>query len=86
MGIFAFLLVGLFAGWIASHLVDGRGHGALGDIAIGILGAFIGGFIFELLEINAYGFWGNVAMAAAGSVLLLVVVGLVSGPSRMNLK
>ena len=84
MGIFTFLLVGLLAGWIASHLVDGRGHGALGDIAIGILGAFIGGFIFEVLEINAYGFWGNVAMA--GAVVLLVVVGLVTGPRRMNLK
>ncbi len=84
MHIITFLLIGLFAGWIASQLVDGQGRGAIGNIVIGILGAFVGGFIFETLGVNAYGFWGNVAMSAVGAVTLLVVLGALVRPARKN--
>ena len=45
MNIIAFLLVGLIAGYLAGKIVEGHGFGTLGDIVVGIVGAFIGGFI-----------------------------------------
>ena len=75
MNIITFLVVGLFAGWIAGNLVEGHGRGAIGNIVVGILGAFIGGFIFDFVGVHAYGFLGNVAMSAVGAVTLLVLLG-----------
>ena len=60
MNIIIFLAVGLIAGWLASNLIEGRGYGGLGDIVVGVIGAFIGGFIFDLFGIVLHGFWGNV--------------------------
>lgn len=84
MNIITFLLIGLISGWIAGNLVEGHGRGAIGNIVIGILGAFIGGFIFDVVNIRAYGFWGNVAMSAVGAVTLLVVLGAMYRPSRKD--
>ena len=84
MDIITFLVIGLSAGWIASHLVDGHGRGAIGNLVIGILGAFVGGFIFDVLGVHAYGSLGRIAMSAIGAVTLLVVLGAVFRPSRKN--
>lgn len=82
MNIVTFLVIGLCAGWIAGNLVDGHGRGAIGNIVIGILGAFIGGFIFDMVGVHAYGFWGSIAMSAVGAVTLLVVLGAVYRPRK----
>ena len=84
MNIITFILIGLCAGWIAGNLVDGHGRGAIGNIVIGILGAFLGGFIFDVVNVRAYGFWGNVAMSVVGAVTLLVVLGVIYRPSRKD--
>lgn len=72
-----FLLIGLIAGWLAGVLFKGSGFGVLGDIVIGILGAQIGGWIFDRAGWSAYGFGGAVLMAFVGAIVLLVLIKLV---------
>ena len=75
MGIIAWLVVGLIAGWIASMVVNRRGEGFLGDIIVGAIGAFVGGFIFHLLGhtgvtgINLY----SIFVAAIGAIVVLLI-------------
>ena len=45
MGILAWIVVGLIAGWLASQVMRGGGYGLIGDIIVGIVGALIGGFL-----------------------------------------
>ena len=49
MGILAWLVVGLIAGWLASQVMRGGGYGLIGDIIVGIVGALIGGFLAATL-------------------------------------
>ncbi len=72
-----FLFVGLIAGWLAAILVKGRGFGILGDIIVGIIGAELGGWIFNAVGLTAYGFAGAVIMALVGAVVLLVIIKLI---------
>jgi uncharacterized membrane protein YeaQ/YmgE (transglycosylase-associated protein family) len=60
------LIVGLVAGWLAGHLVRGSGFGIIGDIIVGVLGAFIGDWLFPRI-------------ATLGAVILLLVVSLLRG-------
>ena len=75
MSVFAWILLGLLAGFIASHLVNHRGEGMILDILLGIVGAVVGGWVFHLLgltgitRLNLYG----LLIAVCGSVLFLVV-------------
>ena len=81
-GLIAWLVIGLLAGGIAGMLVRGRGYGCLMDIAVGILGAFIGGFAVDLLFPGTlYGFFGTLVVATLGAVALLALLRLVS-PKR----
>jgi uncharacterized membrane protein YeaQ/YmgE (transglycosylase-associated protein family) len=74
-----FLFVGLLAGWLSGTVMKGRGFGIFGDIGVGILGSFVGAFIFDALGLWAYGFIANVIMAFLGSVTLLALIGLFRG-------
>ena len=76
-----FLIVGGLAGWIASVLVEGSGLGLLGDIVVGVIGAFLGGFLAIGFNITIYGFWGVLGMSVVGAVILLVILRMFS-PSR----
>jgi uncharacterized membrane protein YeaQ/YmgE (transglycosylase-associated protein family) len=74
------LLVGLVAGWLAGKIVAGGGFGVIGDIAIGIVGALIGSWLMPHLGIRmGSGIVSSIIVATIGAVLLLVVVGLLSG-------
>ncbi len=72
-----FLFIGLIAGWLAAVLVKGRGFGIVGDIIVGIIGAELGGWIFNAIGWVTYGFWGAVLMAAVGAIVLLIIIKLV---------
>ena len=72
-----FLLIGLIAGWLAAVLVKGRGFGVLGDILVGIIGAQLGGWIFSIIGLSAYGFMGSVIMSFVGAVALLTIIKMV---------
>lgn len=84
MDILTWLIVGLVAGVLASLVVGGSGYGIIGDIVIGIVGAFLGGFVFR--EAGWAAPWGGLAgtifVAFIGAVLLLVVIHLVRRGSR----
>jgi uncharacterized membrane protein YeaQ/YmgE (transglycosylase-associated protein family) len=69
-----FLLVGGIAGWVAGILVRGRGHGILTNIVVGVIGAFIGGFIFTELGIVTAGLLGSLVVATIGAIILLLLL------------
>lgn len=75
MSLFAWLVLGLLAGFIASHLVNHRGEGMVLDVLLGIVGAIVGGWVFHMLgftginRLNLY----SLLIAVVGSVLFLVV-------------
>jgi uncharacterized membrane protein YeaQ/YmgE (transglycosylase-associated protein family) len=74
------LLVGLVAGWLAGKIVVGGGFGLVGDVAIGIVGALIGSWLMSRLGIHiGSGILSAIIVATIGAVLLLVIVGLLSG-------
>ncbi len=74
MSIVAWLVVGLIAGFIASKLVNKSGEGVVLDIVLGVIGAIVGGFLFNLVGasgadgINLY----SILVAVVGAVILLV--------------
>jgi len=70
------LLVGLIAGWLAGQIMTGGGFGLIGNIVVGIVGAFVAGWLLP-------GFWpiggiiGSIIHAAIGAIIVLFVVGLI---------
>jgi uncharacterized membrane protein YeaQ/YmgE (transglycosylase-associated protein family) len=86
MDIITLLVVGLVAGVLASVVMRGSGFGLVGDILLGICGAFVGSWIFrELhLQVPLAGVPGAVAVAFVGAVLVLLVVRMVKrGRARL---
>ena len=71
VGIFAFLFIGLTAGWLAGLITSGRGFGIIGDIIVGILGALVGGHILGWFGIFTQGMIGSIIAAMVGAVILL---------------
>jgi uncharacterized membrane protein YeaQ/YmgE (transglycosylase-associated protein family) len=78
-GFLGWIIIGLLAGWIAGHLTRGRGFGCIADIILGLIGAVIGGWIFTGLGITTWGFWGSLAAATLGAVLLVAFARLFAG-------
>ena len=52
MDLIIFLLVGLIAGWLAGQIVRGGGFGLIGDLVVGVIGAFIGGYLLPRLGLH----------------------------------
>ena len=72
------LLVGAVAGWLAGTIVKGGGLGLLGDIVVGVIGAFIGGWLLARVGIQlGAGLVSVIASATIGAVLLLLILRLV---------
>jgi len=69
-----FLIVGLVAGWLASVLVRGRGLGLIGNLVVGVIGAFLGGFLLRAVGLAAFGLIGSIIQATIGAVVLLVII------------
>jgi uncharacterized membrane protein YeaQ/YmgE (transglycosylase-associated protein family) len=85
VNILVWIVVGLVAGFLASRLVTGKGKGCLADIVIGILGALIGGWIASELHISinvGLPIIGQIVIAFAGAVILLLVWGALFGRNR----
>ena len=66
-----FLLIGLAAGWLGGKVMRGKGYGLIGDLVIGVVGAFLGAWIFGLLHISAGGLIGLLVTAFVGAVVLI---------------
>lgn len=81
MGFIAWLVLGLIAGWLASMVMGKGGYGLIGDIIVGIIGAFIGGFLFNALTgtgITGFNLW-SIFVAFVGAVILIAILRAVSG-------
>jgi uncharacterized membrane protein YeaQ/YmgE (transglycosylase-associated protein family) len=77
-GLIAWIVIGIVAGWASGKLVDGGGFGLIGDIVVGIVGAFIGGWLAGKFDIHiGSGLISSIITAIAGAVLLLLAVRLV---------
>jgi uncharacterized membrane protein YeaQ/YmgE (transglycosylase-associated protein family) len=77
------LLVGLIAGWLAGKVVRGAGFGIIGDIVIGIIGAFIASWLFPRLGIHlGLGLVSEIIYSAIGAIILLLIVRLIRTGGR----
>ena len=85
-GIIGWIVVGGFVGWLASKLMGSSGQqGCLGDVIVGIIGAFIGGLGYNLITGKGFdlssafaidaGFWMSLLVAVIGAVVLLAIIG-----------
>jgi uncharacterized membrane protein YeaQ/YmgE (transglycosylase-associated protein family) len=77
------IVVGLIAGWLASAVVGG-GYGLVGDIIVGVVGAFIGSWLLGALQLPVPfgGLPGTIFVAFIGAILLLLLLRLVSRVRR----
>ncbi len=70
------ILVGLIAGWATGKIMKGSGYGPLMDIALGIIGSVIGGWIMNLLGFyTSGGLISSILVAILGAVVLVALVG-----------
>ena len=81
-GLVAWLLLGLVAGWLAGKLARGRGFGCVTDIILGLIGSYLGGWIFTKLGIFGGGFLYSLAAATLGAVILVAVAHAFSPSDR----
>jgi uncharacterized membrane protein YeaQ/YmgE (transglycosylase-associated protein family) len=71
-----FLCIGIVAGWLAGKIMRGSGFGLLGDMVIGVIGAWLGGWLFGRLGIATWGLAGTLITALVGALLLLFLIRL----------
>ncbi len=82
-GLIAWAIVGMLAGWLAGTITRAKGFGCFGNLIIGLVGSAIGGFLFTLLGVNGRtGFFGSVAVATFGAIVLLILSRLAGRPIR----
>jgi uncharacterized membrane protein YeaQ/YmgE (transglycosylase-associated protein family) len=84
MDLLTWIIVGLVAGVLASLVMGGTGYGIIGDIIIGIVGAFIGGWLFRSLGVASPigGLAGVIFVAFIGAVVLIFILRLIRGGRR----
>jgi uncharacterized membrane protein YeaQ/YmgE (transglycosylase-associated protein family) len=76
------IFVGLAAGWLAGKSLEGNGHGVWTDLAMGVGGAVVGGFLARSIGFPGYGgVFVSTFMAIGCAALLTVLVALVNGRS-----
>jgi len=72
------LVVGLIAGWLATHIVRGTGYGLVADLCLGIVGALLGNWLLPAIGLHlGSGFISSIISATIGAILLLVILRLV---------
>lgn len=77
MNLIIFLIIGALAGWLAGLVMKGRGFGVLINMVVGVLGAFLGGWLLPRLGVSFGGDIGVFITAFIGAVLLLAIIGLI---------
>jgi uncharacterized membrane protein YeaQ/YmgE (transglycosylase-associated protein family) len=82
MSLLAWIFLGLISGYIGSRIVNHRGEGVLLDIVVGVAGALIGGFLFQLVGVTGvtgFNIW-SMFVAVIGAVVLLAIKHALFGP------
>ncbi len=77
----AFVIVGCVAGFVAGKIMRGGGFGLIGNLGLGVIGAYVGGNLLEWIgkDPGSYGMVGTTVTAAVGAIVVLWVIGLVKG-------
>jgi len=81
MSILSWIILGLIAGFIGSKIVDKQGQGFWLNMALGIIGALVGGFLFSLFGssgVTGLNIWSMI-VAVVGSVVVLLLYNAVAG-------
>ncbi len=82
MGLLWFVIIGAIAGWLAGQFMRGHGFGLLGDIIVGVIGAFIGRYVSQAAGLGlGSGLIGTLIVAFFGAIILLFIVRLIAGRS-----
>ena len=77
------LLVGIVAGWLAGKVVRGTGFGLIGDLVVGVAGAFFASWLFPRFGIHlGSGIVSAIIYSALGAIILLLIVRLIRGRGR----
>jgi len=81
MGLIAWIIVGLLAGWLTGMLMKGSGYGLLGDLLLGLIGSIVGGWLFWLIlpAAEPSGLIGSIIVATIGAIVLVAIVRLIRG-------
>ncbi len=81
MGLIAWIIVGLLAGWLTGMLLKGSGYGLLGDLLLGLIGSIVGGWLFGLIlpAAEPSGLIGSIIVATIGAIVLVAIVRLIRG-------
>jgi uncharacterized membrane protein YeaQ/YmgE (transglycosylase-associated protein family) len=81
MGILSWIILGLIAGFIGSKIVERQGQGFWLNIALGIIGALVGGFLFSFFGaegVTGLNIWSMI-VAVVGSIVVLLIYNAVTG-------
>ncbi len=76
------LIIGLVAGLVANALTGRRSNSILLDIVLGVVGAFVGGWLLRAIGFYPFGFLGQLLSAVIGAVVVVWVVGLFTGSNK----
>ena len=71
MNLIIFLVIGALAGWLAGVIMKGGGFGLIGNIVVGVVGAFLGGWLLPKLGVSIGGDFGGFITAVIGAVIRL---------------
>lgn len=87
MGLLAWIVVGLIAGWLANRVMKGRGSGLVGDLVLGVVGALLGGFLASVLlkipnAVNGINVT-SIVVAFIGAVIVVALLRAISGRRRL---
>ncbi|HZJ13160.1 MAG TPA: GlsB/YeaQ/YmgE family stress response membrane protein [Methyloceanibacter sp.] len=80
LGFIGMLIIGIIAGYIAEK-VTSSDHGLFTNLLVGIAGSFVGGTLANVLNIQFYGWLGNLLVASIGAVLVLWIWRSIRGPA-----
>ncbi len=86
MSIFAWIILGLVSGFIASKIVNRSGEGLVIDVVLGVVGAVVGGFLFNMVGaagVSGLNVW-SMFVAVMGAIVVLVIKHAITGRGRLH--
>jgi uncharacterized membrane protein YeaQ/YmgE (transglycosylase-associated protein family) len=78
-GVISWIVVGVIAGWLAGLVMKGGGYGLIGDMIVGLIGAFVGGLLLGVFGNGAGGFIGSIFVAFIGACVFIFLLRAISG-------
>ncbi len=86
-GLFAWIVIGIIAGWVTGKIMRGAGYGVFVDMFVGLVGALVGGYLSSYLGfggVSEHGLVGSILIAVVGAVLLTLLLRLLTANRRFN--